>query len=176
MCTNPPHRFKRLALVLLCFSTSLLAFGAEEDFAKVAKQTLAEIHARAFQAGDIKGCVALYARDAKFFVDHKLVAHGETELLAFYQGLRETDRIGKIAIDEFVDLGSREHVGWAVFNYTKAYDLKGRDPQFIKRHKLEGFATLHVKQHGTAIFARIDGQWKIQVMTVFDPEIWEPKK
>jgi hypothetical protein len=171
------HRIpKRLALVVILLSTRLLVFGAEEDFAKVAKQTLSENHARAFQEGNIKGCVSIYADDAKFFVDNKLIARGETELLEFYKGLREVDRIRKIVIDEFVDIGSRQDFGWAIFNYTKEFDLKNRDPQFIKTHKLEGFSTLNVKQYGTAIFVKIDGRWKIQTMTVFDPEIWEPKK
>ena len=118
----------------------------------------------------------MYAGNAKFFVDNKLVASGEEGLLEFYRGLRDVDRIRKIEIDKFVDIGSNENFGWAIFNYTKEYDLKNRDPQFLKSHKLEGFSTVNVRQYGTAIFAKIDGQWKVQTMTVFDPEIWEPKK
>jgi len=34
---------------------------------------------------------------------------------------------------------------------------------------------LRTKQYGTAIFSQRDGQWKIELMTVFDPEIWEPE-
>lgn len=167
---------KRLALVVILLSTRLLALGATEDFAKIAKRTLSEIHAKNFQEGNIKGCVSIYAGNAKFFVDNKLVASGEKELLAFYKGLREVDGIRKIEVDEFVDIGSNENSGWAIFNYTKEYDLKNRDPKFIERHKLDGFSILNIKQYGTAIFAKIDGHWKVQTMTVFDPEIWEPKK
>jgi hypothetical protein len=170
------HIHKRLALLVILLSTSLLVFGAEEDFTKIAKQTLSEIHAKHYQEGNIKECVALYARNAKFFVDNKLNASGEEELLAFYKGLREVDRILNISVDEFVDIGSNGNFGWAIFNYSKDYDLKDRDPNFIKRHKLDGFSILTIKQYGTAIFAKIDGHWKIQTMTVFDPEIWEPKK
>ena len=172
-----PHLLhKRLALVVILASTSLPVFGANENFERIAKQTLSETHAKAFQAGNIKECVSIYAADAKFFVDHKLVASGVAELLKFYKGLREVDGIRKIVVDEFVDIGSDENLGWVIFNYTKEYDLKGRDPQFIKTHKLDGFSSLNIKQYGTAIFAKIAGQWKVQTMTVFDPEIWEPKK
>lgn len=167
---------KRLALVVLLLSASLPVFGAKEDFAKTVRQTLADIHAKTFREGNIKGCVALYAGNAKFFVDNKLVASGEAELLKLYAGFRKVDGILKIEIDDFVDIGSREDFGWAIFNYTKVYELKNRDPEFIKRHKLDGFSTLNIKQYGTAIFAKIDGQWRIQTMTVFDPEIWEPQK
>ena len=170
-----PHH-KGLALLVILLSTTLRIFGAIEDFSKIAKQTLAEIHAKHFQAGNIKECVSIYAGNAKFFVDHKLVASGEGELLAFYKGLREVDRILKIEVDEFLDIGSDGNLGWAIFNYRKDYDLKGRDPNFIKRHKLEGLSILTIKQYGTAIFAKIEGQWKIRTMTVFDPEIWEPRK
>ena len=171
------HRIpKGLALVLILLSASLPIFGAKEDFSKIARQTLAEIHAKHFQAGNTQGCVSLFADNAKFFVDHKLIASGKEELLAFYKGLREVDRILTIEVDEFLDIGSDENLGWAIFNYRKDYDLKNRDPSFIKRHKLEGFSTLTIKQYGTAIFAKIDGQWRIRTMTVFDPEIWEPKK
>jgi hypothetical protein len=149
---------KRLALVVILLSTTTLVFGAKEDFDKIAKRSLAETHAKNFQEGDIKGCVSMYAANAKFFVDNKL------------------DGISKIEIDEFVDIGSNENFGWAIFNYTKQYDLKNRDPEFLRSNKLEGFSTLSVKQYGAAIFAKKDGQWKIQTMTVFDPEIWEPKK
>jgi len=165
-----------VALVVLLVSTTSLAFGAKEDFEKIAKQALAEFHAKSFREGDIKGCVSLYAGDAKFFVDNKLAASGEEGLLKFYQELRDVDGIRKIEIDEFVHIGSNENVGWAIFNYTKEYDLRNRDPQFLKNHKLEGFSALNVRQYGTAIFAKIDRRWKIQTMTVFDPEIWEPKK
>jgi len=149
---------------------------SDQDFEKIAKQTLSEIHAKDFQEGNIKGCVSIYADNAKFFVDNKLIASGRNELLAFYKGLRETDRILKIEVDEFLDVGSGENVGWAIFNYTKDYDLRNRDPSFIEKHKLGGFSILTIKQYGTAIFAKIGGHWKIQTMTVFDPEIWEPKK
>ena len=148
----------------------------DQDFAKIAKQTLSEVHAKNFEDGNLKGCVSIYAGNAKFFVDHKLVASGEGELLTFYKGLREVDRILKIEVYEFLDIGSNENLGWAIFNYRKDYDLKNRDADFIKKHKLEGFSVLAIKQYGTAIFAKIDGHWKIQTMTVFDPEIWEPKK
>ena len=174
--THLRHILKRLALVVILLSTSLFVFGSTEDFAKIAKQTLSEIHAKNFSDGNIKGCVSIYTGNAKFFVDNKLVASGEKQLLAFYKGLREVDGIRKIEVDEFVDIGSNEDFGWAIFNYTKEYDLKNRDPKFIERHKLDGFSTLNIKQYGTAIFAKIDGHWKIQTMTVFDPEIWEPKK
>lgn len=176
MSPNPSRFYRRLALVVVWLSTGLLAFGAEDDFANAARRLLAEVHAKAFHEGNVKACVSLYAQDAKFFVDNKLVARGETELLAFYNRLRDVDGIRRIVIDEYIDMGSRGNLAWAVFNYTKQYDLKNRDPQFIKTHKLEGFSTLNVKQYGTAIFAKIDGHWKIQTMTVFDPEIWEPKK
>ncbi len=167
---------KRLALVVILLSTTTLVFGAKEDFEKIAKRSLAETHAKNFQEGDIKGCVSMYAANAKFFVDNKLVASGEAGLLEFYKRLRDVDGISKIEIDEFVDIGSNENFGWAIFNYTKQYDLKNRDPEFLRSNKLEGFSTLNVKQYGAAIFAKKDGQWKIQTMTVFDPEIWEPKK
>jgi hypothetical protein len=167
---------RKLALAALWLSTSLLAFGADDAFVKIAKQTLAEVHAKNFKDGNMKGCVSLYAPNAKFFVANKLVASGERELLEFYKGLREVDRIRKIVIDDFVEVGSKETLGWVIFNYTKEYDLENYDPQFIKSHKLDGFSTLNVKQYGTAIFSKIDGQWKIQTMTVFDPKIWEPKK
>jgi hypothetical protein len=170
------HMPKGLALAVILLSTSFPVFGAKEDFAKIARQTLAEIHAQHFQAGNIKGCVSLYAGNAKFFVDHKLVASGEEELLAFYKGLREVDRILRIEVHEFLDIGSDENLGWAIFNYRKDYDLKNRDPGFIKRHQLDGFSVLSIRQYGTAIFAKIDGRWKIRTMTVFDPEIWEPQK
>jgi hypothetical protein len=167
---------KRWALILILLSASLPIFGATEDFAKIARQTLAELHARHFKEGNIKACVSLYAGDAKFFVDNKRVASGEAELLAFYKGLREVDGIRKIEVLEFVDIGSNENSGWAIFDYTKEYDLKNRDPEFLKAHKLQGYSTLNIKQYGTALFSKIDGQWKIQTMTVFDPEIWEPRK
>jgi hypothetical protein len=171
------HRLhKRLALVAILLSACLPACGAKEDFGKIARQTLADIHAKCFREGNIRECVSLYAGNAKFFVDNKLVASGEAELLKFYAGLREVDGILKIEIDDFVDIGSHENMGWAIFNYTKEYDLKNRDPKFIQSHKLDGFSTLNVKQYGTAIFANIDGQWRVQTMSVFDPEIWEPKK
>ena len=176
MFTYLRHLPKSLALVVVLLSTSLLVFGAKEDFEKIAKETLAETHARNFQEGNLKGCVSIYAGNAKFFVNNKLIASGQKELLEFYKGLREVDRIRKIVVDEFVDIGSQENFGWAIFNYTKEYDLKDRDPKFLKSHKLEGFSILNVKQYGTAIFSKIDGQWKVQTMTVFDPEIWEPRK
>ena len=176
MITYPHLLHKRLALVVILASTGLPVFGAKEDFEKIARQTLSETHAKAFQAGYIKECVSLYAADAKFFVDHKLVASGEAELMTFYKGLREVYGIRKIVVDEFVDIGSSETLGWVMFNYTKEYDLKSRDPQFIKTHKLDGFSSLNIKQYGTAIFAKIGGRWKVQTMTVFDPEIWEPRK
>jgi ketosteroid isomerase-like protein len=167
---------KRLAVVGILLATSLPGFAAEEDFAKTARRALAEIHAKNFRDGNITACVSLYAGNAKFFVDNKLIASGERELLEFYKGLREVDRIKEIVVDEFVDIGSKGNVGWAIFNYTKEFDLKNRDPKFIQSHKLDGFSTLRVRQYGTAIFEKIDGHWKIQTMTVFDPEIWEPKK
>jgi hypothetical protein len=167
---------KRLALVVIVLSTCLPVFGAKEDFCEIARKTLADIHAKSFREGNIKACVALYAGNAKFLVDNKLVASGEAELLKLYAGLREVDGVLTIEIDDFVDIGSQGDSGWAIFNYTKEYELKNRDPEFIKRHKLDGFSTLNIKQYGTAIFAKIDGQWRIQTMTVFDPEIWEPKK
>lgn len=167
---------KRWTLLAILLATSLPVCGAKEDFANIAKQTLSEIHAGYFSDGNFKGCVSLYAGNARFFVDNKLVASGEAELLSLYKGLREADGVRRIVVDEFVDTGSNETLGWAIFNYTKEYDLKNRDPEFIKTHKLEGFSALNIKQYGTAIFAKIDGQWKIQTMTVFDPEIWEPKK
>src|SRR5687768_18026422 len=68
------HILKGMTLVVILLSTRLLVFGATEDFAKIAKQTLSEIHAKHFQEGNIKGCVSLYARNAKFFVDNKLNA------------------------------------------------------------------------------------------------------
>ena len=157
-------------------SAPLLRVFSAEDFVRIAKQALSEIHAKAFQAGDIKACVALYAGNAKVFVDNKLIASGERELLKFYKGLREVDRITTIVVDEFVDVGGNENVGWVIFTYTKEYDLKNRAPEFIKNHKLEGFSTLKVRQYGTAIFSKIDGHWKIRTMSVFDPELWEPKK
>jgi len=171
---HPMHRYLTLAIILSV--TSLSASGAEGKFEDIAKHSLAEIHAKHFQAGNIKECVSIYAADAKFFVDHKLVASGAAELLALYTGLRETDGVRKIEINEFVDIGADKSLGWVIFTYTKEYDLKGRDPKFIKDHKLEGFSTLSIKQYGTAIFSKIDGRWKIQRMSVFDPEIWEPKK
>jgi hypothetical protein len=176
MHTDLHHILKRLALAALWLSTNLMAFGADEDFAQIAKQTLAEIHAKNFRDGNIERCVSLYAGNAKFFVANKLVATGEKELLELYKGLREVDRIRKIEIDEFVDVGSKDALGWVIFNYTKEYDLTNYDPQFIKSHKLDGFSSLNVKQYGTAIFSKIDGHWRIQTMTVFDPKIWEPQK
>jgi hypothetical protein len=176
MFTYLRHIPKRLVFVVIFLSASPFVFGAEEDFARTAKQTLSEIHAKAFQAGDIKACVALYAGNAKFFVDNKLIASGEAELLQFYKGLREVDRITTIVVDEFVDIGGDENVGWVIFTYTKEYTLKNRDPQFIKDHKLEGFSALKARQYGTAIFSKIDGRWKVRTMSVFDPELWEPKK
>lgn len=176
MLTHLHRPSKRLALVVVLLSASLPVFGAKEDFSKIARQILADIHARSFREGNIKGCVAVYAADAKFLVDNKLVASGEAELLKLYAGLREVDGVLKIEVDDFVDIGSQGDSGWAIFNYTKEYELKNRDPEFIKRHQLEGFSTLNIKQYGTAIFAKIDGQWRIRTMTVFDPEIWEPKK
>jgi hypothetical protein len=170
-----PRISKHLALVVALFSTSSLAFGAE-DFAKIAKEALSETHAKAFQSGDIKACVALYAGNAKFFVDNKLIASGRGELLQFYKSLREEDRITSIVVDEFVEIGGDENVGWVIFTYTKEYDLKNRDLQFIKNHKLEGFSALKVRQYGTALFSKIDGHWRIRTMSVFDPELWEPKK
>ena len=176
MFTYLLHMPKHWALVLILLASSLPVCGAKEDFANIARQTLSEIHAKNFSEGNFKGCASLYAGNARFFVDNKLVASGEAELLELYKGLREVDGVRKITVDEFVDTGSNENLGWAIFNYTKEYDLKSRDPKFIKTHKLEGFSTLNIRQYGTAIFANIDGQWKIQTMTVFDPEIWEPKK
>lgn len=167
---------KRWVLIVLLFATSLTVCGADEDFSNIAKQILAETHAKNFSEGNIKGCVSLYAGNARFFVDNKLVASGEAALLELYKGLREADGVRRIAVDEFVDTGSNGNLGWAIFNYTKEYDLKNQDPEFIKTHKLEGFSTLNIRQYGTAIFSKIDGQWKIQTMSVFDPEIWEPKK
>jgi len=176
MFTHPTRLPRGLALVGLFLSTSLLVFGAKEDFDKIARETLAEIHAKSFQEGNLQGCVALYAGNARFFVDNKLVASGEKELLEFYRGLRDADGIKSIVIDEFVDTGSDGNTGWVIFNYTKEYDLKNRDPKFLEDNKLTGFSTLNIKQYGTAIFAKIDGRWKIRTMTVFDPEIWERKK
>ena len=110
--TTYPHRLhKSLVLVVILASMGLPVFGAKKDFEKVAKQTLSETHAKAFQAGNIKECVSIYAADAKFFVDHKLVASGVAELLKFYKGLREVDGIRKIVVDEFVDIGSDENLG-----------------------------------------------------------------
>src|SRR5262245_623894 len=114
---------KRLALVVISLLASLTVFGAKEDFGKIARQALAEIHAKNFREGNIKACVSLYAGDAKFFVDNKRVASGEAELLKFYAGLRDVDRILKIEIDEFVDVGGNDDLGWAIFTYTKEYDL-----------------------------------------------------
>ena len=176
MFTLPHHLHRCLALVGIFLSMSLLVFGAKEDFEKIARQTLAESHSKNFQEGNIKGCVAIYAGDAKFFVDNKLIASGEKELLEFYKGLRDVDGIRKIVIDKFVDVGSDGNSGWVIFNYTKEYDLKNRDPKFLEDNKLTGFSTVNVKQYGTAIFAKIDGYWRVQIMTVFDPEIWERKK
>lgn len=175
MPTDQRHTIRKLAFVALWWLPSLLIFGAEENFAKIAKQTLAEVHAKEFREGNIEGCVSLYAPNAKFFAANKLVASGEKELLAFYKRLREVDRIRKIEIDEFVDVGSKDTLGWVIYNYTKEYDLKGYDPQFIKSHRLEGFSTLNVKQYGTAIFEKVGDRWKIQIMTVIDPKLWEPK-
>jgi len=168
--------FKRLIPVGVFVAAALVACGAPDDFAVIARHALAGIHAKSFREGDIKGCVAIYAADAKFFVDNKLVASGPAELLKLYTGLREEDGVRKIEIDEFVDIGRTGGFGWAIFNYTKQYELKGRDPEFLKRHQLESFATLNIKQHGTALFVKIDGQWKIRLMSVFDPEVWEPQK
>src|SRR5687767_93474 len=106
MFTYPHLLHKRLALVVVLAATSLTVLGAKEDFEKIAKQTLSETHAKDFQAGNIKGCVSIYAADAKFFVDHKLVASGEAELLKFYKGLRDVDGIRKIAVEEFIEIGS----------------------------------------------------------------------
>jgi hypothetical protein len=166
----------RLALMLILAAAGLPALGAKEDFAALSKHTLAEVHATSFRTGDLAGCVSLYSADAKFFVDHQLVAAGEAELMKFYTRLRENDGIRKIEAGEFLDTGSHGSVGWVIFNYTKEYDLKGRDAQFLKAHKLEGFSTLKIKQYATAIFVKRDGTWKIRTMSVFDPEIWEPQK
>jgi ketosteroid isomerase-like protein len=176
MFTYLHHMPQRWVLIVILLATSLPICGAKEDFANIAKQTLSEIHAKDFSEGNFKACVSLYAGNARFFVDNQLVATGEAELLTLYKGLREVDGVRKIVVDGFVDTGSNETLGWAIFNYTKEYDLKNRDPKFIKTHKLEGFSALNIKQYGTAIFAKIDGRWKIQTMSVFDPEIWEPKK
>ncbi len=176
MFRNPPYVCRYLVIGFILLATLLTGFSAEADFEKIAKQSLAEIHAQSFQAGRIKECVALYATDAKFFVDNKLVATGETELLKFYQGLRDADQLRKIEVEKFLEIGGGENHGWAIFTYTKEFDLTGRDPQLIQRYKLEGYSVLKTTQYGTAIFSRIGGQWKIQVMTVFDPEIWEGKK
>lgn len=162
--------------LLAVLASRLSVHGADDDFEKSAKQALAETHAKDFQTGNLSGCVSIYAADAKFFVDHKLIASGEAELLKLYQGLRDADRITRITVDEFVEIGSKENVGWAMFTYSKEYDLKHRDPQFIKTHKLDGFSSLRIKQYGTAIFAKIEGRWKIRTLSVFDPEIWEPRK
>lgn len=170
------HLPRRLALVGILLAAATLVFGGKEDFATIAKQVLAETHAKNFREGNIKGCVSMYAGNARFFVDNQLVASGAEGLLEFYRGLRDVDRIGKIEIDAFVDVGSTENLGWAVFDYTKEYDLKDRNPAFLRSNKLEGFSTLNVKQHGVAIFARIDGHWKVRTMAVYDPEIWEPRK
>lgn len=170
------HLPKCLVIVAIVLLANRLSLAAEDDFTKIAKQTLSDIHAKAFQAGDIKACVALYADNAKFFVDNKLIASGEEQLLDFYRRLREVDEITTIVVDEFVDIGVNEKVGWAIFTYTKEYKLKNRDPEFIRSHKLEGFSALKVRQYGTAILKNLNGQWKICTMSVFDPEIWEPQK
>ena len=176
MLTFPLHAACRVAFLVVLASAGLPFLGAKEDFAAIAKHILADVHATNFRTGDLAGCVSLYAADAKFLVDHQLVAAGGAELLKFYTRLREDDGIRKIETGEFLDTGSHGSVGWVIINYTKEYDLKGRDGQFLKAHKLEGFSTLRIKQYATAIFVKRDGTWKIRTMSVFDPEIWEPQK
>jgi hypothetical protein len=165
-----------LALIVGFAFTPRFLFGENADFAAIARHAFTDTHAQNFRDGNIPGCVSIYASDAKFFVDNKLVASGEKELLEFYKQLREADEIRTIEIDEFVDVGSRENTGWAIFNYTKEYDLRNRGSVFLKSNKLEGFSTVKVKQYGTAIFVRSEGHWKIQTLTVFDPGIQDPRK
>lgn len=163
-------------LVVFFTSATSRLFAASEEFSAAVKQILAETHARSFQEGNLEACVSCYAEDARFFVDNKLVARGQAELLKLYRSLRETDGIRNIQINDFVEIGGKGDAAWALFNYTKEYDLKNRDPLFLKAHQLEGFSTVNVRQYGSAVFVKTDGRWKIQTMAVFDPEIWEPQK
>lgn len=146
------------------------------EFEKSAKNALAAIHAEEFAAGNIEACVSIYTADAKFFVDNELLATGRAELIAFYRQLKEEDQILSIEVDDFVDFGRSENSGWVTFNYSKVYDLKDRDPGFLKQYKLTGFSALRARQYGTALFRNTDGHWKVQTMLFFDPEIWEPQR
>lgn len=166
---------RRFLLVVLAVSLPAhLAYGGETEFEKTTRIALAEIHAKGFAAGDMETCVSIYADNATFFVDNELQATGQKELLAFYRQLKEEDQILSIEVDEFVEFSQSENSGWVIFNYSKVYDLTSRDPDFLRQHKLTGFSSLRVRQYGTAIFNHDGGQWKIQTMLVFDPEVWEP--
>jgi len=174
MLTKVSHLEKLLAFVTLWCSAGLPILAADEDFAQIAKRTFSD-HAKNYQDGNARACVSMYADDAKIFVDGKLVARGTGDLLEFYRGLREVDTIIKIDFDEFVDVGSKENFGWVVFNYTKVYELK-KHPDFVQQHKLEAYTTLKTRQYGTALLAKIEGHWRVQIMTVFDPKKWDPQK
>mgnify|MGYP002845249589 CR=1 FL=1 len=137
------------------------------------KHALGVVHAEAFAKGNFAECVSVYARDAKFYIENKLVAEGRSGLLKFYRDLKENAGVSEITIERFIEIQHVGEVGWVIFNYTKKYDLSSQPADFLAEHGLEGKKHLSVSKFGTAIFRTRLGVWRIKTMNVYGEEAWK---